>query len=65
MIELSDWLWLVVAVVWLALRVLPRLLSRKARPGLAKEARHERHEQLDAAEGEGRGGSGPPPIEPR
>jgi hypothetical protein len=65
MIELQDWVWLIVAVVWLAVKVLPRLFKSRSGPVMTTEDRHQRHEQLDSAEFDGRGGSGPPPIEPR
>ena len=63
--EFQDWIWLVVAVLWLAVRALPRLFRRKSGAVMTTDDRHKRHEQLDSAEIDGRGGSGPPPIVPR
>lgn len=65
MIELQDWVWLIVAAFWLAMKVLPRFFRRKPDPVMTMEDRHDRHEQLDTAEMKGRGSSGPPPIVPR
>ncbi len=62
MIDLSDWIWVLVAVGWLALRVVGRLYRSQARKARPIE---DRHEQLDAAESKELGGTGPPPIAPR
>ncbi|MDH3523481.1 MAG: hypothetical protein OES32_07820 [Acidobacteriota bacterium] len=65
MIDIGDWLWLGIAVLWVVLRVLPRLFRGGKQAAKTPEQRPERHAKLDAAEAEGGDSYGPGPIVPR
>jgi len=39
MTEMSDWIWLVVAVFWVATRILPRLFRKQNRPTARRAAK--------------------------
>ncbi|MFQ5526409.1 MAG: hypothetical protein ACE5GX_09140 [Thermoanaerobaculia bacterium] len=39
MVELSDWIWLGVAVIWVVTRVLPRLFRKQVPPAAAQSRR--------------------------
>lgn len=71
--ELSDWIWMIVAGIWVVTRILPRLFrsgSRKSRPTTAET--RDKVEMPRATPGGvptqlpmGRSkGGAPPPIEP-
>lgn len=63
--ELSDWIWLAVAAVWIITRVLPRLFrarSRNAAPSIEQEPAAP---QTGAEPEVLNGTPGPRPIEPR
>ncbi len=61
----GDWIWLVVALLWVAFRALPRLFRGGPQAVKTPEARPERHEKLDAVEAKGGDSYGPGPIVPR
>jgi hypothetical protein len=65
--DLDEWLWPVIAVLWLVFKVLPRLF--RGRPASTEvptgEPRPARRTFGERKREELQGNTGPPPIEPR
>ncbi len=68
MLDMSDWIWLAVVVVWAVARVVPRIVRGLARKGTgspATPASTPARESSPSGAIERAGDIGPGPIEPR